>query len=111
MEEVRERKRIQTERGNFQKNLQQRVKETKKQREQKVFLQKRRDRGIIILKQKYLNYLFQYSRFGTTTHTKKRIKQALEEILKLVKKQGISREYFLSNKVAGTNAKPPENLY
>ncbi len=73
-------------------------------------------RGITDLKQKYIAYLYEYSRFvgkdkGESGKRKReRIKQIMNTIISMAEKQGCPKARFLSNEIARTNAKAPEEL-
>lgn len=72
--------------------------------------QNRNKRNVYDLKQKYMAYLFQYYNKGNTPQRKKRIKQAMMEIIKIANKMGYPPRVFLSRKIAGQNAKAPNQL-
>lgn len=67
-------------------------------------------RNVYDLKQKYLAYLFQYYNKGNNPQRKKRIKQAMQTIIKMANKIGYPPRVFLSKKIAGQNAKAPNQL-
>ncbi len=77
---------------------------------QNVQIQNQRIRTIYDLKQKYMAYLFSYYTYRTNPNRKRRMKQAMEIIIKYAEKQGCPPRRFLSKEVGGRNAKAPSEL-
>ena len=69
-----------------------------------------RVRTALDLKQKYLSYLFYYHRKGIGKHKRERIMEAMNAILNYISKIGMDTNDFLSNRIAGTNAKHVRQL-
>jgi len=57
-----------------------------------------------------MNYLFEYHRYRNNPNMQRRIKQAMRVIIGMARRMGYSEAKFLSNKVAGQNAKSPGQL-
>ena len=75
--------------------------------EQKVV---ERKRNLYDLKQKYMAYLFQYYQQRNNPQVQKRMKQAMQTIIKMAKRLGSSKTRFLSKEIGGQKAKAPEDL-
>lgn len=77
---------------------------------------KKKKRAVYDLKQKYLAYLYEYSRFvkkGQEEAAKRkrtRIKGILNTIIAYAERAGVPKERFLSKEIARTKAKAPEEL-
>ena len=70
----------------------------------------RRQRSLYDLKQKYMSYLFSYYTYRNNKHKQERIRQAMNTIIEMAKKQGCKKSKFLSRKIGGRKAKSPEEL-
>ena len=83
-----------------------------KQEKQTVVEQKvvERKRNLYDLKQKYMAYLFQYYQQRNNPQVQKRMKQAMQTIIKMAKRLGSSKTRFLSKEIGGQKAKAPEDL-
>jgi len=69
-----------------------------------------RRRNVYDLKQKYMAYLFEYYRKGINPQRQKRIKQAMQTIIRTAGRMGCSQRRFLSKEIAGQRAKSPREL-
>ena len=69
-----------------------------------------RSRNVYDLKQKYMSYLFEYYRKGINPQRQRRIKQAMQTIIRTAGRIGCSQRRFLSRAIAGQRAKSPREL-
>jgi len=69
-----------------------------------------RKRNVYDLKQKYMAYLFEYYRKGINPQRQRRIKQAMQTIIRMARRMGCSQRRFLSKEIAGQRAKSPREL-
>ena len=94
----------------------------RKQEEQEIRLKeaeaqaKKKKRAVYDLKQKYLAYLYEYSRFArkgqeeAAKRKRTRIKQIMNTIIAYAERAGVPKERFLSKEIGRTKAKAPEEL-
>ncbi len=67
-------------------------------------------RNVYDLKQKYMAYLYRYYLRGQNKGQREQIIKAMKIIIAYAERAGVSKGEFLSSKIGGSNAKPPEAL-
>ncbi len=73
-------------------------------------IEKKRERSLLDLKQKYIQYVYMLNRSDVRNddHKRKEIKNIMRTIINTAKNQGCSEGKFLSSSIGGTNTRPPE---